>query len=82
LTLSDREKFICHISVLGILQLVSKGQIDIIKMDRSTYNELVSQISSTRCRRLTHEQIIGLNDEIIEELLLGSALYRMFEKVE
>ena len=51
-------------------------------MGSATYEDLIKKISETRCRRLTREQIIELNDEIIEELLLGSALYKMFEIIK
>lgn len=82
MSLTDREKFICHIAVLGVLELVSKKKINLIKMGSATYEDLIKKISETRCRRLTREQIIELNDEIIEELLLGSALYKMFEIIK
>ena len=66
MTLSDREKFIMHMST--VMTLASLGDpIDILAIQKEVVNN--------RCRKLTDKQVNELFDDIREEVLNGRSVY-------
>ena len=66
MTLSDREKFIMHISTVMTLSSIG-DPIDIIGIQKA--------LRENRCRTLTDKQVNDLFNDIKEEVLNGRSVY-------
>ena len=71
MSLSERERFLYHLSVLMTMDTV-KNEIDI------DVDEMLYAIWKNRCRSLTESDIKSIYKEVEEEAMNGTSVYEEF----
>jgi hypothetical protein len=74
MTLSDRERFLYHLSVLMTVDVVGreKGK-EILDVDG-----MMAAITKNRCRKLTTKDILDIYDSVEEEAMSATAVYEEY----
>ena len=71
MTLSERERFLYHLSVLMTMDAI-KQDVDV------NVDEMLYAIWKNRCRKLTESDIKKIYEEVEEEAMNGTSVYEEF----
>jgi hypothetical protein len=74
MVLSDREKYLIHKSILTLM--ASLGQLP-----DGSLKLILPKIMNMRCRKLTQAEVTELNDDLLEEFMLSTGLYKDFNNI-
>lgn len=74
MVLTEREKYTCHFSIITLL--ASLGHIK-----RKDADMILNKIKDMRCRHISNEELKELYDELKQEFLLSTGLYKDLENI-
>jgi hypothetical protein len=75
MTLSDRERFLYHLSVLMTVDVISGRDKDKPRMD---VDGMMMAITKNRCRKLKTKDILKIYDEVEEEAFAATVVYEEY----
>lgn len=74
MTLTDRERFLYHLSVLMTVDVISKDK----GKPNMDVDGMMSAITKNRCRKLSTKDILQIYEEIEEEAFAATVVYEEY----